>query len=241
MEKIVAALLTACFILTFSACGAPAESTGLVTGTPPASTVADAPSSEPVEQSLPGEYVETASVTVGDGRKLTLRLQGKELDGGFFGIREIDVLEGEKLLQTLLTEEAIGASWGADNDFGGYTQATTRDGGLVTEDVNFDGAEDIGLMGWSTTGANLPYYYWLWDGEKFVYAFNLPKVEVDHENQQLLSHTRESAAEYITNYYKYDENGKLLNVKRVVEKYDENGKAVTETYERKNGELQRVE
>lgn len=97
-------------------------------------------------------------------------------------------------------------------------------------------------MGWITTGANNPVYYWLWDAqqERFRYAFTLCNAEVDAEKQQLVSRTRDNATRYDTDYYQYDADGKLQNVKRIVETLNEDGTRTVDIYERVNGKLEKV-
>lgn len=197
------------------------------------------------------EYVLTELITVENGKNLTLKLHGKKLfeESGQYGIRAIDVFDGETQLQTIFVHDAIAAYWDDTSDyFDGYTETPLQDGGFTRQDMNFDGSEDIGLIGWITTGANIPYYYWLWneDKQQFEYAFTMCNAEVDMENQQLISCTQGGSIENYTDYYQYDENGLLQNTKRIVETWgigDEDGEGrivATETYELIDGELQNI-
>ncbi|WP_324824203.1 XAC2610-related protein [Sinanaerobacter sp. ZZT-01] len=190
------------------------------------------------------EYVLTEPIVVDNGRKLTLKLHGKKLseEDERYGINTIDVYEGDKFIQTISIHNAILAEWDGTDDFGGYTDAFTQDGGFTSQDMNFDGSGDIGLIGWTTSGANIPYYYWLWNKEKqqFEYAFSLSNAEVDSQNKQLITRTRDGATQYDINYYKYDENGKLQNVKRIVKIREEDGKTITEIYELVDGRLEKI-
>ena len=89
-------------------------------------------------------------------------------------------------------------------------------------DLNFDGYADFGIFGWITTGANLPYYYWIWNTEKqyFEYAFCLCNLEIDNNIKQLICKNRDSANSYTTDYYKFDEQGKLYKTKSITEETD---------------------
>ncbi|MGF7145617.1 hypothetical protein HNQ56_004060 [Anaerotaenia torta] len=191
------------------------------------------------------DYVLSYPISVEDDRALTLNLHGRKLreEVNLYGIGKIEVFDGSNLIQTISIQEAISAEWneqGVDGDsFGGYTEAFTPDGSLTTVDMNFDSSQDIGLMSWITNN-NLPYYYWLWneEQEQFVYSFCLTGAELDEENHQLLSKSRDGA-QYLTEYYQYDESGSLQAVKRVVETYG-GSEVITETYELINGEWQEV-
>lgn len=78
---------------------------------------------------------------------------------------------------------------------------------LYVEDVNFDGYADLRIMKYLPGGANVPYFFWLYDKEtdKFVEAKEFEVVlspQVDAQKKELISRQRVSAAEYVTEYYK---------------------------------------
>jgi hypothetical protein len=78
---------------------------------------------------------------------------------------------------------------------------------LYVEDVNFDGYADLRIMKYLPGGANVPYFFWLYDKEtdKFVEAKEFEVVlspQVDAQNKELISRQRVSAAEYVTEYYR---------------------------------------
>lgn len=247
MKKTIAVLLITWMCLLLGGCGSTGEEDDSVSENVPVGVQSQSVAVQPSENSDPDdpdEYVLSYPISVENSRKLTLKLYGKKLREEYeqYGIRTIEVLDGSDLIQTIHTQEAISSVWdgkdGMTDGYGGYTEAFAQDGGLTTIDMNFDGSEDIGLMGWIAN--NIPYYYWLWDEEqgKFTYAFYLCNAAVDEENQQLISEMK-SGGEYSTDYYQYDKDGHLQNVKRIVETYG--GPAViTETYELVNGELQKV-
>ena len=203
------------------------------------------PLSDNEDTGNPDEYVLSYPISVGNSRELTLKLHGKKLSEEYdhYGICTVEVFDGNDIIQTIQTQEAISSEWDAGGEeYGGYTEAYTQDGGLTTTDMSFDGSGDIGLVGWITSGANIPYYYWLWEEDQgqFTYSFYLCNAVVDEENKQLISTMRNGAAEYDTNYYQYDTDGRLQIVKRIVEIYGGED-VITETYELVNGELQKVE
>jgi len=181
---------------------------------------AGAPFAAPEETRTLGEneYVLNANITVDDGRELSLRLCGVKNANQTFGISEIDVYDGDAILQTIDVKEAIAAEWdeGYTSD---ATEAYAEDGGLTVSDMNFDGAGDIGLLGWLTAGANEPYYYWLWNGEagRFEYAFCLCNAVPDEAAGQIVSATRVGADCSVTDRYEYAADGGLLLAKREIE------------------------
>lgn len=187
------------------------------------------------------EYTCTAEITVDNGRELQLVLYGTK-DEYFYLIYKIEVFDGEKLIQSGLVKEAVMMEWeedGSKEEKNYYAESWVEDGGLSVADMNFDGAGDIAIQGWVTTGANIPYYYWLWDEEaqQFTYAFCICNAEMDEAKKLIVSHMRESAVCYSTYYYAYDEDGKLQNIGYELEDY---GKLIKSIYELQNGEMKLV-
>lgn len=169
------------------------------------------------------QYVITKDIILSKQKKLTLKLYGKVLSNDYtqFGIGKIEVYDDEKLLQTLLIKDAILSEW--ENDLvDDYSISPFKDGNINIIDVNFDGFNDFGIFAWITTGANIPYYYWVWNDsrQKFEYSFCLCNLEVDNKNKQLISKTRSNANSYITLFYKYDKNGKLYETNHILEDYN---------------------
>lgn len=182
-----------------------------------------------------GGYALQKTVTVEDGRTLTLVFHALAY-GYFYGCDRIDVYDGGTLIQTISTLDAIRSQW-PDQSLP-YTESWSRDLYLTLDDMNFDGAGDIGLMAWVTSGANIPAYYWLWDPDsgQFRYAFCLSNAEADAARRQLVCHTRVGWGEYHTEYYGYDGDGQLQLQARTVEREGE----VAQTYELIDGALQRT-
>ena len=170
------------------------------------------------------EYTWDCPVTVDGGRALTLRLSCRAtyaLNSWRYGVYAIEVLDGARSLQTLSVREARDE---AERELGMENRRTQTDcwnvdGDLVTEDLNFDGAEDLRLLD-STGVVNSVYLCWLWDGaaEQFEYAFSLCgySVELDREAEQIAVVSRDVNA-HTTDYYQVDENGvlQLVNSNRV--------------------------
>lgn len=164
-------------------------------------------------------YTWDYSVTVDNGRQLTLRLrceaERQSYDAWYYGVRSIDVLDGDTLRQTLSIQLADAASqfeWGGDPDWAmEKTSPWHEDGGLIIEDLNFDGIPDLRLEA-ANGVVNTQYLCWLWrtDFQRFQYFFSLCgyDVRIDPEKQQLITEDRD-ASTYTTKYYQYDEDGSL--------------------------------
>lgn len=153
-------------------------------------------------------YTWDYSVTVDNGRQLTLRLrcEAEYRYGWYYGVRSIDVLEGETLRQTLSIRADSDIDWVKEK-----TDHWNEDCGLTVEDLNFDGIDDLRLAAY-TGVVNTNYLCWLWEPEnqRFEYAFSLHgyDVRIDPEKQQIITEDRD-ASTYTTKYYQYNEDGRL--------------------------------
>jgi len=94
--------------------------------------------------------------------------------------------------------------------------------GLSFDDWNFDGYMDVSLWKYvGGTGNNVPHYYWLWDNEagKFVENKDLECIsdystlEIDKENNRLISSSRDGAWMTQTEYYTY-QDGQIVLVRK---------------------------
>lgn len=242
--------------------------TGCTAAVPEGETAAEAPaaseetaespsaeeSATPGEPALPEnaaegtvvEYTKDLLATVDGDRTLTLRLHCRAEASGYgtwsCGINAIEVLEGDRLLQTLSVLEAMEAarlqSWEQEAAEGvTYFQELLAQGEkpepLDKEgwthcyedlylpdigDLNFDGFDDIRLMEGLGT-VNGSYLHWLWDPQagQFYFAFSLCgyDFQIDEESRQLVTESRNGWGIYDTDYYQYDEDGVLHHVKNV--------------------------
>lgn len=102
------------------------------------------------------------------------------------------------------------------------SQARTWDSekfGVYIEDINFDGYKDIRVQADTPAGANVPYYYWLWDNNKSKYIQNkdlevVTSPTINPVNKEIVSNNRGSAAEYTQSEYKFI-NEKLTLIKEI--------------------------
>lgn len=154
-------------------------------------------------------YTWDYSVTVDNGRQLILRLRCEAEYRGYtwyYGVRSIDVLEGETLRQTLSIQADSDIDWVEEK-----TDHWNEDCGLTVEDLNFDGIPDLRLAAY-TGVVNTNYLCWLWEPEnqRFEYAFSLHgyDVRIDPEKQQIITEDRDGPT-YTTKYYQYNKDGRL--------------------------------
>ena len=175
-------LLLTLFLLLLSACAVPAE-----TEEPSAPPLQEAPE-EPApaeaspEEEVPVEEVPsedhvllTLDAPLADGRTLRLEAVGKRVDEYSVGVREVRVYDGDALIQTILSREAIQAEWdeGMPEAFYHYTECWSPEESMEVLDLNFDGSADFGLFGWICNNT-IPYYYWIWDAETEQYQYAFP-------------------------------------------------------------------
>lgn len=225
MRRVLILLLA---LLALSACAAPAEVTE---ERPPAPPVQEPPEAAAPEEESPEDPSEdhvllTLDAPLADGRTLTLKAEGKRVDEYSVGVREVRVYDGEELLQTIPAREAIEAEWGEGmaEEFYDYTQCWSVDEAMETLDLNFDGNTDFGLFGWPCNNT-IPYYYWIWDAEteQYQYAFTLQGAEADPETKELTVEYKDgpAGALWVTEHYKFDENGRLILTSREEYFYEE--------------------
>ena len=176
-------------------------------------------------------FDQTLSVTVDGGRTLTLVAHCKEtfMEGfSTFGTGSIDVLDGEKPLQTLdvgagvLTLEEDGAASAKQ------VYPTVFDSNYLPTlvDLNFDGAQDILCMCDMGT-VNGSYLCWLWDPAqgRFTAGPGLCgyAVEPDPDARQVSVSSRGGWGTYDTDIYVPDEHGALVHVKNIHQEADPTG------------------
>jgi len=172
-----------------------------------------------IQLESPDEVLKILEMPFEDGKKLTLFVIGKKAEGdiGLYGVREVCVYEGEKLLQSILIKEAINID-GVDGIDEGYTSCFSREDSAALKDVNFDGYLDLEVCGW-TPNNSIPYYYWCWnnDTRQFEYSFCLQLTGIDEENKLLIASYKVEIGLYYTDYYRVNEKNKLELVRREIE------------------------
>lgn len=154
-----------------------------------------------------------------DGEELKLVLEERRLETEYgwdcFEVEKISVYRGAVLLQTLLPQDWLDlADWGL-YDHTNLSSSDSELGKPLLLYLNGDQTRDFGLICDTMPGRNLPYLYFLWDGEaeRFVpLAVLCSPVEVDPETGQVVERINEGNGVTTTNRYEFDRDGGLTLV-----------------------------
>jgi hypothetical protein len=158
------------------------------------------------------EAVYAFPVMVSEDRGLTISLHLKELeDFSAKEIRKIEVYDGDQLLQTITKEdisEVIDYAWD-----GLFLNESNTIGLPDVRDLNFDGAEDFGLLAVFAYPQNVPYSYFIWNAEKefFEYkftAFGPGWLQIDYDRKCLVEVSCEGEQNY-KKIFSIDQNGNV--------------------------------
>lgn len=106
------------------------------------------------------EMLYQADFELNVGNPGVAELYGKKTDEYHYGVSDVVVRMRGGLVIPLDVQDGLMRYW-KDSSIT-YTEAWQPDGGLILEDVNFDGYTDIGLQV-QTTAYNMPYVYWYYD------------------------------------------------------------------------------
>jgi len=113
----------------------------------------------------PGELLYRTDFTLCAGKEGTVELYGRETDVRY-GVSDVEVRLEDGTMISLSVQDGLAQYWGEEGI--SYTESWAADGGLVLEDVNFDGYTDIGLQV-QTPAYNSPYMYWYYDPDSASY------------------------------------------------------------------------
>lgn len=166
-------------------------------------------------------YREIVPVMIGE-KEYELWCDGHTAEYGFYTVDTISLVDPEKpdqYVDTISTKEISRAYWNTPEGQETFdVQSRSRDGGILIVDLNFDGWNDF-CFEEQCTSANIPYNCMLWNPVTSRYEYNgaICNVEVDEEQQWISEHTRDSASQYSTTYYRYDEYSQLHMVRYVEE------------------------
>lgn len=156
----------------------------------------------------------TMSVRISDQQELTVILDTEQPEDDYFPVSSILVYDGEQLLQTLEVPSV------PPDDTYAWDGLFVNKGYAVGEpdirDVNWDGAEDFGLLSVSGYPKNVPYSYFVWNEENalFEYGFTLfgaTALEIDENEQCLVETSHDTMGTYKT-VYKCLSDGTLSKV-----------------------------
>ncbi len=213
------------FLLLVVLLSAACSQTSKILEEPPLESVDDVMEQAPTVPETEDHILLTMEASLADGRTLMLEAFGKRIDEYNWGVREVRVYDGEDLLQTVFTREAIEPEWnhgdgGLVEDFYDYTTCWSPEETMEVLDLNFDGNTDFGLFGWSPNNT-IPYYYWQWDGERYQFAFTMPGAEVHPETGEVSSEYKVGGdgVLYQWDFYRPDDEGNLYLVRQERERY----------------------
>lgn len=161
------------------------------------------------EQAARGEEVPVDHV---NGQLLKLVLEEHRLESEYgwdtFEVDRILVYQGEQLIQTLLPEDWLGSA-----EFGLFVCDGGGLGSLgqpLTLDLNWDGVQDFGLMCMEGGARNVPYLYFVWNGEGFSpVAVLCAPAEVDPKSRQIVERVCEGNGVDTVNWYEFGGGGQL--------------------------------
>lgn len=154
-----------------------------------------------IDHKTQNKYTLEYDFFVNKNKKLTLRLYGKKIDDNKYGINKVIVFDNEKIVQVIFMQDFI-KSYSDEEFTEEYTEAYMIDGGLILDDINFDGYLDMGLSAYYGNDSDA-YYYFAWDNTeyKFKYVDCLNKLSIDKGSKQLIEYQHIGFEEYILYYY----------------------------------------
>jgi len=163
------------------------------------------------------EAVYEFPVMVSEDRELTVCLHLEELaDYSAKEIRKIQVYDGDQLLQTITKDDIPGVT---DYAWDGLFLNESNTVGLPDlRDLNFDGAEDFGLLAVYSYPNNVPYSYFLWNEEKalFEYQFTAfgPGWLQINESEKCLVEVSTAGSETYEKYFTFAQDGNIVTGKQ---------------------------
>ena len=181
-----------------------------------------APGSRETDESTISEITETIQipeavyefpVMVSEDRRLIISLHLEKLeDFSAQEIRKIQVYDGDQLLQTITKDDVPGV---ADYAWDGLFLNESNTVGLPdVRDLNFDGAEDFGVLAVFAYPQNVPYSYFFWNAEKELFeyqftAFGPGWLQID-DSQKCLVEVSNEGMETYEKYFSFDLDGNIV-------------------------------
>lgn len=153
-------------------------------------------------------------VMVSDNHELTISLQLAESEGQYTKeVEKVQIYDGDRLLQTITKEDI---PYVTDYAWDGlFLNEGNQVGMPDVRDLNFDGAEDFGLLAVSAYPHNVPYSYFFWNAgeEIFEYqftAFGPGWLQID-ETQKCLVETSVAGSITYEKYFTFDHDGNIVS------------------------------
>ena len=190
---------------------------GCATSAPNSSETYESTIVETTETIQMPEAVYEFPVMVSEDRGLTISLHLEELeDFSAKEIRKIQIYDGDQLLQTITKDdvpEVIDYAWD-----GLFLNESNKVGLPDARDLNFDGAEDFGLLAVFDYPQNVPYSYFIWNAEKELFeyqftAFGPGWLQID-DSQKCLVEVSNEGMETYEKYFSFDLDGNIVSGKQ---------------------------
>lgn len=186
---------------------------GCGTSAPDSSETYESTIAETTETIQMPEAVYEFPVMVSEDRGLTISLHLEELeDFSAREIRKIQVYDGDQLLQTITKDDIPGV---ADYAWDGLFLNESNMVGLPdVRDLNFDGAEDFGLLAVFAYPQNVPYSYFIWNAEKALFEYKFTSLgpgwlQIDDSQKCLIEVSNEGMETY-EKYFSFDLDGNIV-------------------------------
>ena len=169
------------------------------------------------------EAVYEFPVMVSENREITICLHLAELaDFSAKEIREIQVCDGEQLLQIITKDdipEVTDYAWD-----GLFLNESNTVGLPDVRDLNFDGAEDFGLLAVFAYPQNVPYSYFFWNAEKELFEYQFTSfgpgwLQID-DSQKCLVEVSNEGMETYKKYISFDQEGNIISGKETASEID---------------------
>lgn len=154
------------------------------------------------------------SVTVEKDRTLTVFLHLAEIeDYNSDEVHEIQIYDGDQLLQTITKEDIPAVT---DYAWDGLFLNEGYEVGMPdVRDLNFDGAEDFGLLAVYAYPNNVPYSYFLWNEEKEVFEYQFtafgPGWLQKNESEKCLVEVSTAGSETYEKCFTFDQDGNIVS------------------------------
>ena len=154
------------------------------------------------------------SLIVEEDRKLTVFLHLSEIeDFNSEEVLEIQIYDGDQLLQTIAKEDVPAVT---DYAWDGLFLNEGYEVGMPdVRDLNFDGAEDFGLLAVFAYPQNVPYSYFIWNAKKELFeykftAFGPGWLQID-DSQKCLVEVSNEGMETYEKYFSFDQDGNIVS------------------------------
>lgn len=187
---------------------------GCGTSTPNSSETCESTMGETTETIQEPEAVYEFPVKISENDELTICLQLEDLENySAKEIQKIQVYDSEQLLQSITKDdipEVTDYAWD-----GLFLNEGNKVGLPDVRDLNFDGAEDFGLLAVSAYPPNVPYSYFFWNAEKELFEYKFTSfgpgwLQIDDSEKSLVEVSKEGT-ESSKKYFKFTPEGSLLH------------------------------